>query len=53
MIQRDKMLFLLGQLESIAYILDGTDNQAYYDLIDCIIVQYKTILREIYPDFKE
>jgi hypothetical protein len=50
--QRDKMVYLLGQLQSIGYPLQqGEMNHAYYDLIDSIIMQYKNILMAIYPDF--
>ena len=52
MSQRDKMMYLLGQMEAIAYPLQpGEMNHAYYDLIDCLILQYKSILKVIYPDF--
>lgn len=52
--QRDKMLYLLGKLQAIGYPLQqGEMNHAYYDLIDSIIMQYKSILKMIYPDFKD
>lgn len=52
--QRDKMTYLLGQLESLQYpIMPGEINHGYYDLIDCLILQYKSILKMVYPDFKD
>lgn len=53
--QRDKMIYLLGQMEAISYPLlqQGEMNHAYYDLIDSIIMQYKSILKIVYPDFKD
>ena len=53
--QRDKMTFLLGQLESIKYPFIWTTelaSQAYYDLIDSIVDQYKSIMKDVYPDFE-
>lgn len=52
--QRDKMIYLLGQLEALGYPLQqGEINHAYYDLLDCIIMQYNVILKMIYPDFRD
>lgn len=54
--QRDKMFLLLGKLEAINFPLlfdDGEVNhQAYYDLIDSIVDDYKSILKELYSDFE-
>ncbi len=54
--QRDKMMILLGQFNAIRFPLVGknmNDVQAYYDLIDSMEEQYISIIKEIYPDFKE
>ena len=49
---RDKMLFLLGHLESIQYPITEY-HQGYYDLLESIVNQYKAILFEIYPDIEK
>jgi hypothetical protein len=46
---RDKMILILGQLQSLSFPLMWASNQehtntAYYDLIDSIINQYTTLL---------
>ncbi len=54
--QRDKMMFLLGQLEAIQFPLlplEWKKIQGHYDLIDSIVEQYTAILKEIYPDFED
>jgi len=53
--QRDKMMALLGQLEAIKFPLcwNEGNGQPYYDLIDSIAEQYKSILKMVYPDFKD
>ncbi len=52
--QRDKMMYLLAQLEAISYPLQQGDlNNGYYDLIDSIVLKYKSILKMVYPDFKD
>lgn len=55
MTTRDKEMHLLGQLESIRFPLASNDvatGQAYYDLIDSIVEQYKQVLKERYPDIE-
>lgn len=48
---REKMIFLLGQLQAISFPLmwqsgEENINQAYYDLIDSIKEQYVEILKQ-------
>lgn len=48
---RDDMMFLFGQLHAIAFPLilnKGEENSAYYDLIDSIIEQYKSVLNRLF-----
>ncbi len=54
--QRDKMMFLMGQIEAIQYPLVWKKEAAshgYYDLIESMSQQYKAIVKDIYPDFKD
>lgn len=55
---RDKAMQLLGAIRSIEFPLKWDDrnraeNTAYYDLIDSIVEQYKSLLKELYPDFED
>lgn len=56
MTNRDKAIILLGQLEAIQFpiiSMNGEFSHAYYDLLESIISQYKSILKDIYPDFED
>lgn len=52
--QRDKMIYLLGQLQALAYPLPAPHSElsGYYDLIESIIQQYESVVKNIYPDFQ-
>lgn len=49
---KEKMMFLLGQIEAIAFPLMWTEsthtNQAYYDLVDSIKTQLESIMNDLW-----
>lgn len=52
---RDDMMALYGQFSAISFPLvwKGEETQAYYDLIDNMLEQYKSILKRLFEDFED